>query len=103
MFQNVATDTNNEVSGDVNISSNKVMVFSIPYSSGWKAYVDGKETPLFRANTMYMGINLTKGNHKIVLRYNSPGLHLGMIVSASGILIFIILAIVSRRKKRKEG
>lgn len=102
-LQNVSTDTNNEISGDVNVSSDKVMVFSVPYSSGWKAYVDGKETPLFRANTMYMGINLTKGTHKVVLRYNSPGLHLGMIVSAVGIIIFIILAVVSRKKKRKEG
>ena len=102
-LQNVSTDTNNEISGDVNVSSDKVMVFSVPYSSGWKAYVDGKETPLFRANTMYMGINLTKGTHKVVLRYNSPGLHLGMIVSAVGIIIFVILAVVSRKKKRKEG
>lgn len=101
-LQNVSTDTNNEVSGEVSVSSDKVMVFSIPYSSGWKAYVDGKETSLFRANTMYMGINLTKGNHKIVLRYNSPGLYLGMIVSALGIIIFIILMIVSKRKKRKD-
>lgn len=101
-LQNVSTDTNNEISGEVSVSSDKVMVFSIPYSSGWKAYVDGKETSLFRANTMYMGINLTKGNHKIVLRYNSPGLYLGMIVSALGIIIFIILMIVSKRKKRKD-
>lgn len=101
-LQNVSTDKNNEVSGDVEVSSDKVMVFSIPYSSGWKAYVDGKETPLFRANTMYMGMNLTKGSHKIVLRYNSPGLHLGMIVSAAGIVIFIILVIVSKKKRQKK-
>ena len=100
-LQNVLTDKNNEVSGNVTLSSDKVMVFSIPYSSGWKAYVDGKETSVFRANTMYMGINLTKGSHKVVLRYNSPGLHLGMMASAAGIIIWILLAVVSKKKKQK--
>ena len=37
-LQNVLTDKNNEVSGNVTLSSDKVMVFSIPYSSGWKLY-----------------------------------------------------------------
>lgn len=100
-LQNVLTDKNNEVSGNVTLSSDKVMVFSIPYSSGWKAYVDGKETSVFRANTMYMGINLTKGSHKVVLRYNSPGLHLGMMASAAGIIIWILLAVASKKKKQK--
>ena len=100
-LQNVLTDKNNEVSGNVTLSSDKVMVFSIPYSSGWKAYVDGKETSVFRANTMYMGINMTKGSHKVVLRYNSPGLHLGMMASAAGIIIGILLAVASKKKKQK--
>lgn len=100
-LQDVSMDTN-KVSGNIKVSSDKIMVLSIPYSSGWKAYVDGKETKIFRANTMYMGIHLQKGSHTVQLKYTSPGLHLGMIVSAGGILLFVVLVVVSK-KRRKEG
>ncbi|MDR2860663.1 MAG: YfhO family protein [Elusimicrobiota bacterium] len=42
-LENVEEFTNG-IKGTVNLKSNKIMVFSIPYSKGWTAYVNGKKT-----------------------------------------------------------
>lgn len=60
-LQNVKVGTN-RITGEIEVSSDKFLVFSIPYSAGFTAYVDGKETKLVQANSMYMGVELKKGN-----------------------------------------
>lgn len=79
-LQNVIMD-NNTISGDVLMESEGVMVFSIPYSNGWKAYVDGEEIPIQKANLTYMGILLEKGHHEIRLNYCTPGMKAGVMIS----------------------
>lgn len=91
-LENVVIDTNT-VSGTVSLTKKRIMVFSIPYSSGWTAYVDGKETKLFKANTAYMGLSLNGGDHEIKLVYETPGLRIGCIISAVSIVLFLLLFI----------
>ena len=63
---------NNEISGKISLSDRKALVFSIPYSEGWTAYVDGEKTEIQEANTMYMALELPKGEHEIRLVYSTP-------------------------------
>ena len=42
-------------------------LFKIP--TGWKAFIDGKETKIYRANHGFRGIVVPKGNHKIEFSY----------------------------------
>ena len=37
--------------------------------TGWKAFIDGKETKIYRANHGFRGIVVPKGNHKIEFTY----------------------------------
>ena len=48
----------NEITGDISVSEKKALVLSVPYSKGFTAYVDGKETKLQKANTMFMALEL---------------------------------------------
>ena len=84
----------NEITGDISLKENKLLMLTIPYSDGWKAYVDGKEVEILRANTAFSGIMLSKGNHKIQLKYDTPWLKLGISVSIVGAGIFVLLIIV---------
>lgn len=84
-----------EIRGRVSLSKDKVLLLSIPYSTGFTAYVDGKEAELKKANTMYMALELSEGEHEIRLTYKTPYSAAGQLLSILGILVFIL---ISRRK-----
>ena len=86
-----ASFSTNEITGDISLKENKFLMLTIPYSDGWKAYVDGKKVELLRANTAFSGIMMSKGNHKVRLKYDTPWLKLGINVSIAGVGVFVLL------------
>ena len=95
-LENVKMGTN-EITGDISVSEKKALVLSVPYSKGFTAYVDGKETNLQKANTMFMALELEPGSHEIRLTYCTPYLKAGMLLSVLGLVIYVML--VFRKKK----
>ncbi len=90
------------VSGSVSLAEPKFMLFSIPYSEGWRAYVDGKEAELCRANISYMGLLLEPGEHEIELRYDTPYLRAGVYITAVGTAVFAVTVAVTEFSRRSE-
>ncbi len=87
------------ITGDIEISSPKILVLSMPYRDGWRAWVDGKETDIKRANVMFMGLELEKGSHHIELRYSLPYKRVciaGFVIGLTS-LIFIIVWFKNRK------
>lgn len=76
----------------------KYLYFAIPYSSGWSAVVDGEDIPVLKANTGFMAIPLTAGDHIVELEYTSPYLAEGLCISALSLLAFIGIVSISRKK-----
>lgn len=93
---------NDTLTGQITVSRDKVLCLSIPYSDGWKAYVDGKETDVLQANTMMMGIPLQAGKHSIRLVYANPAFHLGVWISFAGVVIFVLLCLVNFFYKKRN-
>ena len=55
---------------NVNASGNNFLFLGDTYlGKGWKAYIDGTETTIYRANHNFRGIVVSKGNHKIHFEY----------------------------------
>lgn len=94
------TYSGNHFSGEIKTDQDKMVCVAIPYSSGWKASVDGRETEIYQANGMYMGIPVSAGDHKIELTYTTPGVKIGLVISAAGWAVFVVLIIVMQRRKR---
>ena len=99
VLDNVTLGTDS-ITGTITLDNPKILCFSIPYSIGWKAKSDGKEVPIYQANTMYMGIPLDAGSHDISLEYATPFLKEGIYVSCASLLIFVIYVVFVERKKR---
>jgi uncharacterized membrane protein YfhO len=75
----------------------------------WHATVDGKETPIYRANYAFRAIVVPKGEHTVKFYYEDPNYITGRSVSlASNGLALIGFAVglssiyFVRRKKRPE-
>jgi uncharacterized membrane protein YfhO len=95
---------NNNIEGDISLQKNGVMMFSIPYSKGFHALVDNKNVELLRGNGMYIALPLEAGDHHIVIKYETPYLKVGCIISVTALLLFvgIILREGNWRKKYKK-
>lgn len=100
-LENIKLNTN-KISGTINLENSKVLVMSIPYSKGWTAYVDGKKQEVVRANSMYMGLLLDKGEHKIVFKYHSPYLEISSLISVFGIIAFCIIIIYHKKRAKNN-
>src|SRR5690606_35025147 len=70
----------------------QMAVFSeIYYEDGWKAFIDGKETPHFRVNYILRSMVLPAGSHEVEFRFEPDSFYLGNKVSMAGSLILILL------------
>lgn len=88
-----------------NSSREGLAVFSdIWYPLGWKAYVDGKETPIIRADYVLRALRLPAGSHKIDFVFHPQKFYTGnTIAGISSILLYVLLisAIVIGFRSRK--
>ncbi|MBU5482341.1 YfhO family protein [Blautia sp. MSJ-19] len=93
-----------ELMGEITLSKKKALVIALPYSTGFSAYVDGKETELKQANTMYMALELPKGKHTIRITYHTPYLYTGLCLTCVGLLCYIGVVLIFRKKRgNKKG
>lgn len=96
------TDSENTVKGTVSLDKPEILVMQIPYSDGWKAYVDGEEVEILNVNTMFCGIVLDAGEHTVVFSYATPHYLIAAAGTCVGIACLIVILIVWKRKSKKD-
>jgi hypothetical protein len=71
------------------------MVLSeVYYPAGWTAEIDGTPATIYPTNYILRGIVVPAGEHTITFRFDPPVYRLSLILSATGLLVTIILLIV---------
>jgi hypothetical protein len=72
-------------------SKEQLVVFSeIYYPDGWKSFVDGRETPHFRANYILRAMVVPAGEHTIEFRFHPNCYYTGNKVSMAGSILLIL-------------
>jgi uncharacterized membrane protein YfhO len=93
----------NSFTGNISIAEPEFLCLSLPYSKGWKAYVDGIPEIVYNTQIMLSGIFLKPGNHAVKFVYHTPGLFYGAILSVAAIIIFILICIIFNYLKKKNN
>ena len=78
-----------------------LVLSEIFYSAGWKAYVDGEETRIYKTNSILRSIFLKPGRHQIEFIFDPLMFRLGLWLSIGTfiLLLLIIGASLYRQKK----
>ena len=88
----------NRITGSIELDKKKLLCLSMPYNTGWQAYVNGQNQTILRVNGMFAGLVLEPGEHEVELVYKTPYLKSGLLLVAFGVLSLILITGIRRRK-----
>jgi hypothetical protein len=80
-----------QVKVDVETSSPGFLILGDTYFPGWKAFVDGKRVPVYRADYLFKAVAVERGNHRVVFLYQPLSFQIGLglaVISGAIILWF---------------
>ena len=80
----------------------QLIFFSVPYSSGWSAEVNGIKTDIERVDHGFMAVRAETGKNNIVFRYRTPYLREGIIISVCAAAVLILYLLLYRKKSGKN-
>lgn len=87
----------NEVVLNATTDTDAFLYVSDTWYPGWRAYIDGRKTEIFRANLTFRAIKLPKGTHEVVFKYRPMSFYIGALLTLFGVLLSI--ALIIRDKK----
>jgi uncharacterized membrane protein YfhO len=84
---------NDEMAYSTVTSRKRFAVFSeVFYDRGWKAYIDGAETPVIRTNYMLRGLSVPAGKHDIRFVFHPASYYTGRTLQI--LAGFVLLALL---------
>ncbi|MBI2028386.1 MAG: YfhO family protein [Candidatus Levybacteria bacterium] len=86
---------------NANTNTPQMLFLSDNYYPGWKAYVDGKETKIYRADYAFRSIYLPKGDHSVKFKYQPASFKVGFMISLSSVVIILLIIFFKLNKIRK--
>ena len=88
-------------------TATQVAVFSeIYYKEGWKCYIDGKESPYFRADYLLRAAVIPVGNHKVEFIFHPASYYTGETISLAGSILLVLAlggAAYAENKRKKSA
>ncbi|MDZ8119819.1 hypothetical protein [Pontiella agarivorans] len=75
----------------VEAKQDAVLLFTQRFQPQWKAFVDGKEVPVYRANALSMGVHVPAGVHGVVFRCTAN--ITGPVLQIAGLLLALAAAV----------
>lgn len=88
----------------INIKTNvsQMLFLSDNYYPGWKAYIDNKETKIYRADYTFRSIYLPAGNHIVKFAYEPLSFKIGLIVSILSVVLLLIIFVSNKYINHKK-
>lgn len=76
----------NSLTIEANMENDGFLVLSDTYYPGWKAFVDNRETEIYRADYLLRAVYVNKGAHNIVFKYEPVSFRVGLFLSITAVI-----------------
>jgi len=96
---NIVSYTSNKVLIKTNNKFPSVLVITDLYYPGWKSYVDGKESTIYRADGLVRAVFVPEGDHTVEFSYMPKSFVVGVVISFTTGALLLGLFMYSKRKK----
>ena len=73
------------------------MFIPVTYDSGWTCTLNGEKAQVLNSLGSYIAIELPEGSGTFTLNHTSPGLEIGLIMSAVGIVMAGVMLLLKKR------
>lgn len=67
----------------------QLVLSEVYYPSGWRAYIDGQETKIYKTNYILRSIQVPPGRHEVVFVFDPASYHWGVWISAMTLLLLL--------------
>lgn len=75
----------------VQTSAPAILVLTDTWYPGWIARVDGKDSPIYRANYTFRAVVVPQGEHEVVFSYEPFSVRLGLIISIVCVALWVFM------------
>lgn len=86
----VTSHTDTKITGTILAIEPGLFVLSIPSDTGWSIWIDGEKKEVTPFKEALLATTIKEGKHEIVLRYETPGLKLGGMISILSVFIAVL-------------
>lgn len=88
----VVSEQQREIVVTVDAPAEGYLLLADTYYPGWSATVDGRPTPLYRANLSVRGVRVPQGGHEVRFTYEAPGVAPGITITIASIALLLLWA-----------
>lgn len=95
--------TPNKVVIEVDTASDGFLVLGDIYYEGWKAFVDGANEKVYKADYIFRAVEVTRGQHIVDFVFDPLSFRVGLCISvmaSTAMCAFVIVGFVSRHRSR---
>lgn len=98
---NTFKTTTHGFTATVDMEKDNLLFFSVPYESGFTAYVDGVKTDIVKVDWGFMAIPVGYGEHDIEFKYIPSDMPLGAVLTLAGLIMLTGVLVFQNTQKGK--
>ena len=88
---------------NVDAPADGFLLLADTYYPGWTALVDGRPTPLYRANISVRAVSVPRGRHEVRFAYDPPGVKTGVAIATLSIAALLLWTAGAAYAVRRAG
>jgi hypothetical protein len=79
------------------------LVMADVWYPGWQSFVDGRQTPILKANYLFRAIALPEGEHEVIIAFKPKWFYTGAAVSGFSLILLMVLIFFWFAKNKATG